>query len=1378
MDRVTDKVIVTAVHNPFDPLASRETRLLDPRKTVAEYVEVFFPNAVREGYELAISINGAVANTEEVLPLRVEEGLSLAFCLVPRGGGGGKNIVRIVAMIALTALAIYTGGATSGLLGLTEGSFASGMVTGIVAGAIVVAGGMVINAILPYQTPSMEAISGSPTYGWDQGTNYLLEGAALPILYGKRRVTPPVIARHIEAVAGENNQYLSILMALCEGALQTVPSNDSDALRDNLRINRVAASKYTGITAEIRRGVNTEALGQALIQDFNATYTDTAVGIKLTDNVNWITRTTQGNAVETLGVNFSCPAGLGAANSNGGLDTVNLRIQVEFKKQGDSVWTRWQDYNQAPFSVTTGRWSAGCWQYDEAGTQSWFELLAGTASGHYEGEPYVPTIAADEYAPVYFWHWVESMSIQQVGTVLVDHLQFIGATTSALRKGWKIAVPAGTYDLRVRLEDAYQTSAGISADCYWDFYTEAVPDDFIYPNTALLAIRALATNQLSGGFPTIDIEIDRGDIYIEGLWGGASSNPAIACADLLTNPRYGAGIDVGRIDSAAFSAWATFCAANSYTCNLYLDQTISVRQALNMISQLGRATVIQLGSKFTVIVDKVEGTPVQRFLFNVGNIAQDSFKEQWLSQDDRANAIEIEYYDADLDYERTALTLYASDFDTTDLETKQASLVLYGCTNRAMAIKHGKFLLNCNRYLTLTAQWDCDIDALACFPGDIVEVQHDIPQWGVGGRVVSATASSITLDRPVTIVAGTYHVRVKHQDDDTFEEKTVTNGAGTYTTLNISGTWTKIPAQYALYSFGLINFVVKLFRVLRISRANDLRRKITAIEYYEPIYTDDATVPAPPPWPDPVWVSNLKAMEIYREGSTAGVALSWTGYATPFRIFVKRADETTYRSIGEAYGNSFESWGYDVGVAYIFLVTPGSNPNAGDGATVTITLEGHGGLPTIATPVFDDARCTYTDKIQLEWLAIIDPLLGYFELRTDLNWGTETGMLYQGKGTTYTMKPTGASYTFYIKSHDTFSNYSAGYDSITLTMTVAAPIFVSINGASFGRVRIEWEPMNDESYDVVEVWRSTSNNSGGASLLGTVHGTVFVDAQVTVDTTYYYWLRTKSIFATYSAFDVGVTSGHSVNTATINTGDLANAIITSMKLAPNIVTPEIVDVLPTLPDSMYPVGKLVFYTVDMKLYRNRPYGYEAGSYTPPSSGGGSSSMWSDNFDRADGGLGSNWMNWGDLPPMKIISNYAAGSSAGDTGATWAANTPAADQFCQFWASSINNVSLGVRVQPTSIMAGYIFDISSGASGGRYRMFVQSTNGTAVAVASVAGTFASGDVFYTAVSGTNMVGMKNGTVVATANVTMYSAGLTGIYAYGDVTRIDSFYAGNL
>jgi hypothetical protein len=105
--------------------------------------------------------------------------------------------------------------------------------------------------------------------------------------------------------------------------------------------------------------------------------------------------------------------------------------------------------------------------------------------------------------------------------------------------------------------------------------------------------------------------------------------------------------------------------------------------------------------------------------------------------------------------------------------------------------------------------------------------------------------------------------------------------------------------------------------------------------------------------------------------------------------------------------------------------------------------------------------------------------------------------------------------------------------------------------------------------------------------VGSIHSNVFSDTSVAVATTYYYWLRTKSLFGTYSAWESGVNAGHSVVTASINTADIADNAISQIKLATTIVPPEVVTSLPSLPDAAYPVGKIVYLTTDGKLYRNR-----------------------------------------------------------------------------------------------------------------------------------------------------------------------------------------------
>jgi predicted phage tail protein len=105
-----------------------------------------------------------------------------------------------------------------------------------------------------------------------------------------------------------------------------------------------------------------------------------------------------------------------------------------------------------------------------------------------------------------------------------------------------------------------------------------------------------------------------------------------------------------------------------------------------------------------------------------------------------------------------------------------------------------------------------------------------------------AGASTITLDREVTLDAETsYALRVRHLDDSMETYSVVSVDAETTTDiLSVQAGWTQLPAQYANYSFGEVNRVFKEMRVMRISRSQELRRKLTCLEYVAEVFDDDA----------------------------------------------------------------------------------------------------------------------------------------------------------------------------------------------------------------------------------------------------------------------------------------------------------------------------------------------------------------------------------------------------------------------------------------------------------------------------------------------------------------------------------------------------------
>ena len=527
------------------------------------------------------------------------------------------------------------------------------------------------------------------------------------------------------------------------------------------------------------------------------------------------------------------------------------------------------------------------------------------------------------------------------------------ATNSAIRRYYLIEnLESGQYEVRVKLTSELPTGARFRNATYWEYMQEIVADNFTYPGVSLLGLKILATDQLSGSTPRVTCIAKRNYVSV---WTGSSykgkpaTNPAWVCYDILHNEDCG-DIPYSRIIYEKFAEWASFCTEKGYTCNIYFDVIMSIRKALNAVSQLGRGSVIQAGSKFSCIFDS-EDVPVQRFMFTMGNIIKDSFQETWLSTDERANVIEVSYYDAELDYTKQTVTIEQDDFDSqTEIRTNQIDLI--GCTDRDTAIKHGKYLMNCNRYLTNTVSFDADVDAIACLPGDVIEVAHDVPQWGYSGRIVSATSNTVTLDREVTLSPGTtYAITIQHYETDERETKYIESVEEETTTdaLTLTSSWTTTPSKFALYSFGQVNMETKLFRVISITRANDMRRKITALEYYPDVYDDEVEIPEFTNISDLDPVIGFSATENLKFGADGTVknivSLTWRGTAIKWYVYISSTSNTgPWTLLGIAYNPFYEVENLIPGKTYYFTVN--NKPNPYKYAPVSVRYTGRAYSPT------------------------------------------------------------------------------------------------------------------------------------------------------------------------------------------------------------------------------------------------------------------------------------------------------------------------------------------------------------------------------------------------------------------------------------------------
>lgn len=390
---------------------------------------------------------------------------------------------------------------------------------------------------------------------------------------------------------------------------------------------------------------------------------------------------------------------------------------------------------------------------------------------------------------------------------------------------------------------------------YWFMISSIVYDDFCRPNKVLIAIRALATSQLSN---SISIRWKQTVDYVNvfnpntGTYELKSArNPAWVAYDMLHQCKKLKNIHTGnfeyvvrnipanQIDYQAFVDWSEYCETLGLNFEHIFDTVNDLWEALKTPETFGRGKVLMRGTKYSCICDK-PSEPVQ--MFTVGNILQDSYSKEYSGITDRANAIEITFINKAKNYQKDVITVYSDDYDNEEIYQNPTQVTLYGCTDYEQAYKYGKYQLRVNKKIR-TCTWDADIDAIACQVGDVVLLSHDVPQWGLSGRLLYANTNHIKLDRLVDMVSGKQYAIIIRMMDDTLITKNIVFKEGETDYVEIAEPFEEIPEDFCIYAFGEVNKMAKPFTIVDTSRKDDLTVSLTGVEYLESVYEETQDVP-------------------------------------------------------------------------------------------------------------------------------------------------------------------------------------------------------------------------------------------------------------------------------------------------------------------------------------------------------------------------------------------------------------------------------------------------------------------------------------------------------------------------------------------------------
>ena len=948
---------------------------------------------------------------------------------------------KVFGMILSVGLSFLTAGIAGGAIlgGLSMGWR---MVTAIAIGMI--GGALVSRLNRPRVDTSNADQSQSQTYGWGGTSTLTGQGHPLAITYGAMKSGGVLLSRHI--ISDGARQYLHLLYCAGEGELQDIR---------NIRINENPADNYKDVQIDIRLGTN----DQTIIPNFADNYADQPLNYELSGA--WATHEVQGNLCTGIELTVALPNGLYYSNDEGGMDATSVTLAAECRIVG----------------------SAEAWMAlplcDSTGTDAFLRRKDGA--------------------------WVRSLNGASLGGNYSGRVN--EATNRAIYRVYRFEnLPPGRYEVRVRCLRKDGNSVRYVNRVYWTQLTQIVYDDFVHPGKALIGIRALATEQLSGNDPAVTWVQERSKLYVWNPYAKAyeekrADNPAWACYDILHQCRRIGGRYIVRGEPAdrlsydMFKAWAEQCDSKGYTFNYIYDSAMQVWEALRYPETVGRGKVIMQGTRFTCVYDYA-AQPSQ--LFTVGNIKQDSFKEEFQGTQGRANVVEISFMNKDKNYEREVLPVFADDYDASESLSTPTQIELMGCTDLKQAYAHGRHALRANKYELRTCTFDAFVDAIACTIGDVILLQHDVTEWGSGGRVVSVDGAAVTLDRTVTMAGGKqYRLMVRDSKTDTLHTYEVQSVSGAVVTL----TQTAEIAADDLYTFGEATKEAKPFRVLSISKGmTEQTRKITCMEYYPELYADDNTdVPIIDytTQSDKLTVNNLLVIveiKTLPDGTTLyDLAVSWrlprSAVAKQIKVEYRRDGETKYTTQGVYDGNATSSviTGVAAAVSYTVRVTCYNDLGlAGNAAMQTVYTAPKDAPPSKVQDFSALQDVGNSSVLQLTWKANPETdILGY-----RLFDGAGNVLVDLIGGTSYSyFIPTSGTYAFGVRAVNRSGVVSAETAEVSITATVAAGSVAVPDAPHSGEVRLQggavtvaWEAVTNTYIDYYEV-RTNSNTGQLAGLL-------------------------------------------------------------------------------------------------------------------------------------------------------------------------------------------------------------------------------------------------------------------------------------------------------
>lgn len=647
-------------------------------------------------------------------------------------------------------------------------------------------------------------------------------------------------------------------------------------------------------------------------------------------------------------------------------------------------------------------------------------------------------------------------------------------STRVIRRTFSYAVTPGQYDVRVRLgQPTWNDGSGKDeVRLTWTTLRSIQPDTATYNGIPRIGIKIQATGQLSGTPDELRCVAHSRPIPV---WDGSewstaeSSNPGaqiLAYARGITSGGQrvaGMGLPDDMIDIAALQAFMLHCAAEGYRYDYWLTEARSHDEVLNSIARAGFGQISWAGGRLSVVW-AADSQPLSGVV-NMATIKRGAFQVDYTLAN-AADGIEATWFDAE---EWTTRTLRVPA-PGVEVMLNPAQLQLEGITSEDHAAQMARWHLAQSLYQFKDISYSTDIEHLSYRRLSMLALQHDLTQWGYGGRLRAAVNASgvvtVRLDEPVPPPSsGNAYVGLRIPGERIYRVFQVQSFSEPTDELTLAGTWpgdaalpgnvASNPAHDTIWIYDFKQTPGLRVRVVSIEPESDLKGARVAVvpegpEFWNYVRTGEY-IPANP---GSLLQTRPVASELHiteqqtTQGDTVFTELSATfevdGPYSRAVVFMAAADgvleevaQTTTRSA---------TWRIPRAGVYTIVVRPFSpDGNAGVAASISYTTQG-ADAPPVLVDLFDVEQRSggvrlYTwgwleDTIQSADFAGVEIRYTAGEV-TSPSWEAMTPLGESGYFTApfEAVMPPAGTWTFACRSRNTAGTLSTGARVITRTLS-------------------------------------------------------------------------------------------------------------------------------------------------------------------------------------------------------------------------------------------------------------------------------------------------------------------------------------------------------